>query len=80
MDLQNFLEMIEGGKSGATRFGQALSGTLVVATTPFVGVLAGIAGGPIAGAVAAASYGGLGLSLIEPQHIRRKYYGINSRI
>ena len=34
----NDLEMIEGGKSGATRFGQALSGTLVVATTPFVGV------------------------------------------
>ena len=60
----NDLEMIEGGKSGATRFGQALYGTLVVATTPFVGVLAGIAGGPIAGAVAAASYGGLGLSLI----------------
>ena len=50
----NDLEMIEGGKSGATRFGQALSGTLVVATALFVGVLAGIAGGPVAGAVVGA--------------------------
>ena len=60
----NEMEMIDGGKSGVTRFAQAFAGTVIVGTTPIVGVAAGIGGGPIAGVAAAASYGGLGLSLI----------------
>lgn len=60
----NEMQYVDGGKSNVVRFAQAFAGVIMVGTTPVVGVAAGIVGGPIAGGAAAASYGGLGISLI----------------
>jgi hypothetical protein len=56
--------LIDGGKSKAIKFLQAFTGTVIVATTPIVGVGAGIVGTPLGGLAAAGSYCGLGLTLI----------------
>ncbi len=53
---------IEGG--GKTRkVLQLFAGSIIIATTPVVGIGAGIVTTPVGGLATAAGYGGLGLSL-----------------